>query len=387
MSDFTRFIRYPQLTLCSLLLVALGAFGAVYYLYTSIANQQVAMERYCKILATSTARQAVDATINQDMVSLQAILQETAQYPYVVGTSLHNVDNKLLVQSGYKPNQVLDGRRYSYTAPVALHNNVAGYLEVTLQAPKHSPEDERFLSIWAGLVTLCLLVIWWSIHRRWWKDVKDKLPSADSLVTAVVDKLPQIPEADLSDEFASTTQDATEIAKEYRVRLNLHLLNMGKLYQQLNHEGFSLSVRRIEKPLNTLLALYSGKRQNLHNETLAIDFTGDSESECSFRAICFAQIILNIAAKQASPRLHLSACIHGVGFDSNQRNSLLTEYITEHNNQMTANRGEILINKQLLSDDLQAHADINPTSGMVNSIKAPYKDFVAKQEEQISARG
>lgn len=382
MSIFTRYTRYPQLTLCSLLLVALGVFGAVFYLYTSLANQQLTMERYCKILATSTARQAVDATINQDMVSLQAILQETAQYPFVVGTSLHNVDNKLLVQSGYRPNQQLEGRRYSYTAPVALHNNVAGYLEVTLQAPKHSPEDERFLILWAGLVTLGLIIIWWSIHRRWWKDVKDKLPSADSLVTAMVDKLPNIPEANLDEEDSHSEEQTT---KSYKVRLNLQLLNLERLYLQLNHEGFSLSLRRVEKPINTLLALYSGKKQTLQGDTLAIDFSGDNESECSFRALCFAQIILNIASKQTGPRLHLSASIHNVA-DSTNATGLMSEFLTLHNNKLSANRGEIVISPQLMSEELLNHADINAQTGLVNSIKAPYRDFVAKQEEQISTR-
>ncbi|RYZ85213.1 MAG: hypothetical protein EOO68_30575 [Moraxellaceae bacterium] len=278
MSFFSSYRNYPQLSVCSALLLILGFLGAIFYLYNSDKNQQEAIERYGQVIASSAARQAVDATLNQDMVSLQAILQDAAQYPNVVGATIHNMDNKLLVQSGYKPNQPSHGKRYNFTAPVALHNNVAGYLEVAIEMPRRTIHDQLFLLCWAIAVTLSLSIIWWSIQRRLWSSFRDKLPTANEFVAAVVEKIPTIAEASTEPE---SEPESPQPIDQVAVRLRVDIVNLSKLYQQLNSEGFSSAVRRFEKQLQGLLSLYNGKRQLLSGDTLFIDFVGEELSECS----------------------------------------------------------------------------------------------------------
>lgn len=379
MSLFNNYRTYPQLSLCSVLLLLLGFMGAIFYLYNSDKNQQANIERYGQIIAASTARQAVDATLNQDMVSLQAILQETGQYPNVVGASLHNVDNKLLVQSGYRPNQVAQGKRYSFTAPVALHNNVAGYLEVTLEVPRRTVHDEFFLMCWAIAVSGALLIIWWSIQRRWWSNLRDKIPSADKIVTAVVDKIPTIAEAAPEPEPETPAPPA-----QVKVRLSMQMVNLSKLYQQLNSEGFNGVLRRFEKQLQALLSLYNGQRQLLNNDTLQIDFVGEEFHECSFRAICCAQILMNMAARNPSPRLQFAAAIQPLA-TSTSGCALVKEFTMQHNNPLAPARNDILISPSLLDSTLQQHAEID-SHGKLIQIKAPYSDYVSKQEEQLLVR-
>lgn len=385
MSLFTHYRLYPQLSLCTVLLLILGFLGAGFYLYNSDKNQQAQIERYGQLLATSTARQAVDATLTQDMISLQAILQDVAQYPNVIGATLHNVDNKLLVQSGYKPKQVSQGKRYNFTAPVALHNNVAGYLEVSVEVPRHTPQDDLFLICWAIAVASSLLIIWWSIYHQWWLSLRDKLPSANSIVTAVVDKLPTIPEAQLTDPDAKQAKPLppTQIA----VRLSLQIVNLTKLYQQLNSEGFEVVLRRFETQMQNLLNLYNGQRQSFIGDTLLIDFVGEEFHECSFRAVCCAQILINMAARNPSPRLQLAATINPLSTNAKAtEKSLLNDFIAQQNNQLTPIKNEILISSSLLDTTLQEHAEFDISLGKLINIKAPYCEYVAKQEEQLFAR-
>lgn len=383
MSLLNNYRTYPQLSLCSALLLVLGLMGAIFYLYNADRNQQANIERYGQILATSTARQAVDATLNQDMVSLQAILQEVGQYPNVIGATLRNVDNKLLVQSGYRPNQASIGKRYNFTAPVALHNNVAGYLEVTLEVPRRTVHDEFFLICWAAAVTGCLLMIWWSIHRRWWSALRDKIPSADKIVTAVVDKIPTIAEA----EVIQQEPEAPIVPKKVSVRLSLHIVNLSKLHQQLNSEGFNSVVRRFEKQLQGLLSLYNGQRQLLSDDTLLIDFSGEEFHECSFRAVCCAQILINMAARNPSPRLQLAAAIQPLPEAPQSAGcALVKEFLLQHNNSLNPDKNEILVNGSLLDTILQHHAEFDLNSGKLIQIKAPYSDYVSKQEEQLLLR-
>jgi uncharacterized membrane protein affecting hemolysin expression len=384
MSLLNNYRTYPQLSLCSALLLALGLMGAIFYLYNADRNQQAHIERYGQILATSTARQAVDATLNQDMVSLQAILQEVGQYPNVIGATLRNVDNKLLVQSGYRPNQPSLGKRYNFTAPVALHNNVAGYLEVTLEVPRRTVHDEFFLICWAAAVTACLLMIWWSIHRRWWSALRDKIPSADQILTAVVDKIPTIAEAEMPVE---PEPQAPIAPKQVSVRLSLNIVNLSKLYQQLNNEGFNGVVRRFEKQLQGLLSLYNGQRQLLADNTLLIDFSGEEFHECAFRAVCCAQILINMAARNPSPRLQLAAAIQPLATSPQSAGcALVKEFLVQHNNSLKPDKNDILVSGSLLDSSLQLHAEFDLNSGKLILIKAPYSEYVSKQEEQLLLR-
>lgn len=383
MSLLNNYRTYPQLSLCSALLLVLGLMGAIFYLYNADQNQQANVERYGQILATSTARQAVDATLNQDMVSLQAILQEVGQYPNVIGATLRNVDNKLLVQSGYRPNQPNTGKRYNFTAPVALHNNVAGYLEVTLEVPRRTVHDEFFLLCWAAAVTCSLLIIWWSIHRRWWSAFRDKMPTANQIVTAVVDKIPTIAEP----QEPEPEPEVPVIPKKVSVRLSLHIVNLSKLHQQLNSEGFNGVVRRFEKQLQGLLSLYNGQRQLLSGDTLLIDFSGEEFHECSFRAVCCAQILINMAARNPSPRLQLAAAIQPLPEPPQSAGcALVKEFLVQHNNSLSPGKNEILVNGSLLDTLLQHHAEFDLNSGKLIQIKAPYSDYVGKQEEQLLLR-
>ncbi|MES2823302.1 MAG: hypothetical protein V4732_06860 [Pseudomonadota bacterium] len=406
MSLFTHYRRYPQLSLCTVLLLVLGFLGAAFYLYSSAENQKIHIERYGQMLAVSSARQAVDATLTQDMVSLQAILQDVALYPNVIGTTLHNVDNKLLVQSGYKPKQNSQGKRYSFTAPVALHNNVVGYLEVTLEVPHYSAQDLLFLCYWTLAVAIALLIIWRSIYRQWWSALRDKFPSANTIVSTVVESLPTIPEAFLEAKPAPEHDLATRTAPvQIAVRLSIHIVNINKLYQQLNSEGFGIVLNRFEKQLHILLSIYNGKRQLLTGDILLIDFIGEELHDCSFRALCCAKILMNMTARNPSPRLQLAANIQPLAATplptknndhSNEltaettktseqpiQQNLLNDFIVQFNNPLTPIKNEIFISTSLLDSTLQEHAEFDTTQGKLIQIKSPYSEHIAKQEEQL----
>lgn len=375
MAIINTYRTYPQLTLCSLLLIALGVFGGWAYNYNSELNQREQINHYGQVLAASAARQAVNATLQQDLVSLQAILLEVGQYPNVIGATIHSVENKLLVQSGFKPNQEIKGKRYTFSAAIALHNNVAGYLEVSLDVPLHSERDYQFFMAWMGAVFASLLMIWWTIQRQWWAQLKDKLPSTSEIVTAVVEKMPTIEDI---------PEPEPEAPKQVSVRLSLQITNMSKLYQQLNSESFATVLRRFEKQLHGVLNLYSGERQMLAGETLIIDFTGEAFYECSFRAVCAAQLLSNLAAKNPSPRLQLAAAVHELSAPLSSNKSLLKDFVVQHNNHLKPDKGEILISQRLIDADLQEHLDIVSDSGKFIALKAPYAALLSKQEEQLT---
>jgi uncharacterized membrane protein affecting hemolysin expression len=367
--------NYPQLTLCSFLIIVLGIIGAWAYWANTGQNQQEQRHRYGQLLASSGARQAVTPAMQQDLVSLQAILHDLNQYPGVIGATIHDVENRLLVQSGFKPNQAIEGKRYTFTAPVALHNTIVGTLAVTLDLPNHTERDYLFFITWLCAVFTSLVVLGWSIHRQWWSQFKDKLPSANEIVTAVVEKMPSI---------ADIPEPEPELPKQVSVRLSLQITNMNKLYQQLNSESFANLLRRFDKQLHSVLQLYAGQRQMLTGETLLVDFISDSSYESAFRAVCTAQLLFNLAQKSPSPRLQLAAAVHELSAPVSDSKSLLRDFVVQNNNYLKPDKGEILISQALIDIELQEHIELLPDSGKLVTIKAPYQELLNKQEEQLT---
>ena len=374
MSVIKSFRSYPQLTLCSFLIILLGIIGASAYWINVEKNQQEQRHNYGQLLASSGARQAVTPAMQQDMVSLQSILLEINQYPGVIGATIHDVENKLLVQSGFKPNLIIEGKRYEFSAPIALHNNIVGTLAVTLDLPNHTERDYLFFMTWISSIFIALGILGWSIHRQWWREFKDKLPSADTLINAVVEKMPNISEA---------PEPEPEQPIKVSVRLSLDITNMNKLYQQLNSESFALLLQRFDKQLQSVLNLYSGQKQMLSGEILSIDFTSDSFYESCFRAVCTAQLLFNLAQQSPSPRLHLAAAIHELSAPVSDSKSLLKDFVVQNNNHLKPDKGEILISQGLIDAELQEHLELLPDSGKLIAIKEPYQGLLSKQEAQL----
>lgn len=379
---FTHLYRaYPQLSLCSALIVALGLLASGLYVYHSENSQREQAQHYGQVLAHSAARQAVDAALNQDLISLQAILQEVVQYPQVVGATIHNLENKLLVQSGHRPNQAVEGKRYHFTAPIALHNNIAGYLQVTLELPRQSYYEQQFLFIWLSAIGLALLIIWWSIQLQWWRNLRDKLPAPNRIVNVLLERIPTIPEAPPEPEPVIPEPPTPP---QVAVRLSIHITNMTRLYQQLNSESFATLLRRFEKQLQDVLTLYNGQRLLLTDEILIIDFIGEAHHDCSFRALCCARLLSNLCARAPSPRLQISAAVQEIAAPApGGGQSLLKDFVAQQNDPLQPERGDILICRQLLDDTLLEHVETD-AGGKLIIIKPPYSELVNRQEERLA---
>lgn len=373
---------YPQLSLCTLLIAGLGLLGSLLYLTHSARHQQQYIQQYGQTLAQSAASQAVDATLTQDLVSLQAILQEVSRYPRVVGATVHNVENQLLVQNGHRPDQGVNGKRYHFTSAIAVHNNVAGYLQVTLEVPRYTSMDKQFLVIWLVAVLFALMMIWWSIQLQWWKNLRDQLPSPGNLMRTVVDTLPTIPEAPPEPEPVVVEPPPPP---PRAVRLTVKLVNINRLYQQLNSEGFSNLLRRFDRQLQEIVLLHDGKRRWFQDDTLVIDFISDHPLECTFRALCCARLLHGVCARSSSPRLQLTAALTPTQTpEEAAKASLLQAFVADQQQGLQPDKGETLLDHGLVTDDLQERVDVEITSGKLLTFLPPYHDLLQRQENQLS---
>lgn len=354
----------------SALLLGLGLLAALLHAHSNLQSRGEQLDLYGQALARSTAQRAVDATLSQDMISLQAALRELTRHPQVVGATIHDVENQLLVQSGFAPADAEPGQYRRYSATVALDSTIAGHLQMAVEPPSLTGSDLQFYLWWLPIILAAALLPW----------------------------LPSLRQHSTSPPAPSTTESPTEsVAAEELIepasilRLRLHLANLAQLYQQLNRESFDRQLVRFERQLRNVLSLYGGERIALSDETLIVDFKGESQSDCAFRALCSAQLLGELTHLNPGPRLVLRARIHSLPEPKGNPPSLSEEFVLQHQQPMrppgekeTGHQG-IEIDPALIDAPLERHLELDRQTGVLIGVKAPYRQLLDKQQQQLQA--
>lgn len=367
--------HWPALS-ASALILALGLLASLLHGFSSLENQRRQLDAFGQTLAHSAAQRAVDATLRQDMISLQVVLQELNRHPQVVGATIHDVENNLLVQSGFAPADAEGERFQSYAAPIALADNIAGHLQIALTAPSLTKADQRFFWIWGLSVLLVAALPWWRPHRL-------PLPRTTSSPVEREEEEFQDEDSDDSTDPPPSPEHDTPLHRR-EIRLRLQLINLNALHDQLNQESFDQQLRQFERQLQGVLSLYGGQRIALSDDTLLIDYHGESHSDCAFRALCSAQLLGELSHLNSGPKLKIRARIHPITTDVPV--TLSDAYRDQLSEVPPAVQG-IEIAPSLIDDELQQHLELDPSNGLLIGVKAPYRQLLNKQQQQLQHLG
>ncbi|WP_027329484.1 hypothetical protein [Marinimicrobium agarilyticum] len=370
--------HWPALSASALVLV-LGLLGALLHGFTSLENQRQQLDAFGQTLAHSAAQRAVDATLRQDMISLQVVLQELNRHPQVVGATIHDVENNLLVQSGFAPADAEGERFQRYAAPIALADNIAGHLHIAVTTPSLTGADLRFFWMW-GLAVLLVASLPWLIPHR-------LLPFRNATSSAFVS--PVRGEETWEEDDANTADrpqnpDYDPEAGLTEIRLRLQLTNLNTLHGQLNQDSFDRQLRQFDRQLQGVLSLYGGRKVALTDDTLLIDYRGESHSDCAFRALCSAQLLGELSHLNSGPKLKIQARIHPITTDTPV--TLSDAYRDQLSEVPPAVQG-IEIAPSLIDDELQQHLELDPSNGLLIGVKAPYRQLLNKQQQQLQHLG
>jgi len=348
----------------SALIILLGLGAMLLHGYTSLQNQGRQLDQLGETLAQSAAQRAVDATLSQDMLSLRASLQDLTRHPQVVGATIHDVENRLLVQSGFGTGrfQASDYRRYS--APVALDDKVAGHLQLTLKPARLNHWDWQFFGLWGLVVALAALLPWW--RRR-----TNPAPQADS--------------AKLAEQENPANQPQALPPDPIQLRLRLQLVNLQSLFNQLNRNSFNRQLELFEQQLKDVMALYGGRFQALSEDTLLIDFSGEQTSDCAFRALCSAQLLGELSHLNPGPRLRLAARVHGLPAPENPHPKLAQTFVLQHQTECPHQASGITLAPELIDAELQQHLEVDANTGLLVGVKAPYRQLLDRQQQHLQS--
>ena len=207
----------------TLLLVALAL---VIYAWVIGMQFKHAMEQQAdalgQSLVTQTVASATDLLVANDILSLNVLLSNLVKNPLVAHAAIYSVDNRVLAESGTRPQQGLLGDDNGlYSTPISFQEVIAGHLRVSLDMQQfQQPMTISLQSM--GLLSLILLALTLILSLRlgrqlatplmqlrlWLRDPDDPAPGAGrqdeigdlarQLQARLVPEKPE-PELDMSD--------------------------------------------------------------------------------------------------------------------------------------------------------------------------------------------
>ncbi|MDO3386810.1 hypothetical protein QWI17_13265 [Gilvimarinus sp. SDUM040013] len=358
--------RHPLLGLCLCLMVLLGLTGAMLTLHFAAQQQATSASQYGNALAESAASQAVEPALSQDMISLQVILQAVAQQPNVSGATIHDVENQLLVQSG-SGNAPPHYSELNFTAPITLDTHIAGHLGVTLALPPIQQVYDSFIWAWALTVFIAMLVCVLAYRRLSQQQGAGKEPAHDLEQTAADSQ-------GVEDEPSEQEIAGAESTDSHCVTVKLQLLNINKLEQQLSLNNYQSCLKKFDRLVKGILALYEGEKNTLENGRLTLSVTSDNLDDASFYGICIGHLACELSQQQPSPRLKISVTVTTPD-GSSQRTPEQTQL---------PDAGTIWVDPALHSPALASHVSITERQ-QVAVIKPPYQALLERQCKQLQA--
>lgn len=348
-----------------------------------ITSGEANLNHYGNALATMAAHQAVDASFNHDLVQLQVILRDVMENPNTLLATIHDVENNLLVQAGNHHQAGENG--LTYTAPIVLHDSIAGYLTVTLKKYQDATRSVlMFLSLFIAALTA---VAAWSLYEsraiEWVPSSlqpqttrtsknKEHLNNSNEHTDLLNTELPDTEET--SEETDSSLENTPEeMVQAYAF---IQVANLQRLTQQLNASTLNNTLAKLEAMLGDVLALYGGRglEREAHGYCLVFEAPSTDPHEPLFRAACSAHLVIEMAKTIDKIPLQIGACI----------NAEADEYSLSH-----IPPGELLLNSTAAKNTVIAQRlkhslmdELAPFHG-VEQFLQPYQSLLANQLNQL----
>ena len=112
------------------------------------------------MLADLAARASIDGLIDRNRIELGVVANRLTRVPQVAGVAIFTVENEPLALSGSLEHGT------PFIRPIVLDDTLIGFARISLVPPATAPEPLRVAASALTLLTIALLVAWWSARMR-----------------------------------------------------------------------------------------------------------------------------------------------------------------------------------------------------------------------------
>lgn len=358
--------KLPLLTLIfslaagSLLAITLG-----FQLNTISTEQQ---NHFGQALSTQLAKSVHDPMIQQDTLSMQVEVDETANTEGIKHAAVYDATNYLIVESQRSSNITKD--KDVYRSSITIENAIAGYASIHL--------DQQFFAAPLKTLRLTFIFLWCVITAalvfvsiKVGKNLSNRLSQiTQRLPGDTPDGMDELSSLEFRVEPLLATRDCKKkvvnTANKNYALLAMVCKNLPRLESLVNREHFESVMTQLDFLVNDAAALYGGTRLNADRFSIYLEFTGEVEnSDHPLRALYCATAIQSLSKQlldKQGVQLELASAISHDELELSS-SQLLNERILQEQVKILQNllekavNGEILLNKK--TSEHTALEDIN----------------------------
>ncbi|MBV1907542.1 MAG: hypothetical protein KUG75_15825 [Pseudomonadales bacterium] len=292
MIDFVQYILRQQKALRSDVLVSFIGYGLLVFTVTlgcllgawyqaAESLQADRMDRFGQTIAAQTAALSVESLILNDRVSMGVLASRLNALPEIRGIGIYSIDNQELTRTGSLSKRTFN---HQYRHEIELHNSLAGYILVELEAAAFSISFSSIL--WAPMCISLLVTLLGAIIASLLTHLED------------TDTETENPELEmLTDTDVELHQDVD--ASNCIVALNLFKRTLTSHYPKEKHQQCLNWIKRVAN-------LNSATIEEMSDGSLLLLFSGsasgssldEADTDANIDHLCYQAIRSSLLIKQ-----------------------------------------------------------------------------------------
>ncbi len=277
-----------------------------------------------ELLSEQTASAATDMLVTGDRLSLNVLLNQLIQNPYVSEANIYSIDNRRIARAT-SPNSTASDKRQVYSSPIHYQDVIAGYVHLYLNEELLSQKPRDALTIIFAISFLLLLTGLVFLHfyssmisdrlRLIERQLNSILPAPMNSPVKFSDELARISafvESQLTEKPSDTAEPEEVIQKpETAAILSLRSKNLGRLQQLLASSDLQDLLQTHTHIIEHISGFYGGTITYTPEGNGFIRFSSEHCEEFSTNALYCALAIDHLVKSTGA---HSIATIHtGLG--------------------------------------------------------------------------
>lgn len=249
------------------------------YLFASIISTshqlKTANKLYIEQIADTTANRLKSMTINNNLISMQAELNELTRKNEIFTAIIYDIHSNIRVQSGIPVDRLSSkGSYFSHSQSITQDENIIGQL--TVYFTQHEKSQWLLLCNFLIFITCLgiLLLFFDNIKKEYRKKNNIQAENNDALIENI---------------------NNTAIAN---INLLIQLKNIDSIFKQFSKDSREQHYQSMLSSLKKILKIYNGEIKSIDAQSLTISIQNNDEKQKLLNTLCCADLLHKAASEK-----------------------------------------------------------------------------------------
>ncbi|WP_067582426.1 AhpA/YtjB family protein [Endozoicomonas ascidiicola] len=341
-----------------------------------------------QLLSAQTASAATDMLVTGDRLSLNVLLRQLVQNPYVTDASIYSIDNQRIASASTNSGET-DSDNPSYSSPIHYQDVIAGYARLSLNNELLSQKPKDALLIIAAISLLVLMVGLIVLHLYGSgmatelgiieRQLRSMMPGDATTpeVKGEIARLSAFVEQKLL-EKRTVEPEETEDAPETSVIVAIKVKNLGRLQQLLAPRELQGILRSYSEIIRESAKLYGGEVTYTPEGNAYLGFSSNQSPKFTSDAL-FCSLMIE-ALVEIAGKVNIASTQLGIGISISEQQSEFPEEMHPALEESAASEALTLANQPEMNG-------IYMVRSVVSWLPSELPDFEAQDNEVVRIKG